>query len=196
MRPRSSVPEIVEFTCDPQLLNLSISPAQEVILRATHGLPLRGAEQHDLYIQDLLQRIGDDGVADADLSPVEQGAREWRESVITDLGGRSAITTAKLALITTATGSWIILSAIDHYILSLAATEGLTSRKHRKAWPIVETRARLAESFSRQLALIGLDKQTPPMQSIEDYLARGGCREPSTTTLDTASQTGDTEASS
>src|SRR2546426_12399134 len=35
-----NAPTIIEFVTDPNLLGLSISPAQEVLLRAIYGLPL------------------------------------------------------------------------------------------------------------------------------------------------------------
>ncbi len=41
-------PDIVEFATDPALLGLSLSPAQETLLRATYGLPL-DAEQTALF---------------------------------------------------------------------------------------------------------------------------------------------------
>ena len=41
-------PDIVEFATDPQLLNLSLSPAQESLLRSIYGLPLTG-EHVDLF---------------------------------------------------------------------------------------------------------------------------------------------------
>lgn len=34
------IPSIVDFVTDSQLLGLSISPAQETLLRAIYGLPL------------------------------------------------------------------------------------------------------------------------------------------------------------
>ncbi len=43
-----SAPSIVEFVTDPQLLGLSISPAQETLLRTVYGLPLT-AEQRDIF---------------------------------------------------------------------------------------------------------------------------------------------------
>lgn len=42
---------LVEFVTDPQLLNRSISPAQEVLLRAIDGLPLVTDEQRELWEQ-------------------------------------------------------------------------------------------------------------------------------------------------
>jgi len=45
---RRDTPSIVEFVTDPQLLGLSISPAQETLLRATYGLPLT-EEQFGLW---------------------------------------------------------------------------------------------------------------------------------------------------
>jgi hypothetical protein len=35
-------PSIVEFVTDPQLLGLTLSPAQETLLRAIYGLALEG----------------------------------------------------------------------------------------------------------------------------------------------------------
>ena len=43
-----SVPDIIEFVTDSQLLGLAISPAQETLLRAIYGLPL-DADQRDLW---------------------------------------------------------------------------------------------------------------------------------------------------
>ena len=48
------IPNIIEFATDPQLLGLSISPAQEVFLRGMDGLPLKGKEQALHELQRLL----------------------------------------------------------------------------------------------------------------------------------------------
>jgi hypothetical protein len=41
MKPRAprDVPSIVEFVTDPQLLGLSVSPAQRTLLKSIYGLP-------------------------------------------------------------------------------------------------------------------------------------------------------------
>ena len=41
----ASVPDIVAFVTDPQLLGLNLSPAQETLLRAIYGLPLTSAQE-------------------------------------------------------------------------------------------------------------------------------------------------------
>lgn len=43
-----NVPNIIEFVLDPELLGLSLSPAQETLLRTIYGLPL-SSEQIDIY---------------------------------------------------------------------------------------------------------------------------------------------------
>ena len=45
----SRTPTIVEFATDSQLLNLSLSLAQDTLLRGIYGLPLRTTEQRDLW---------------------------------------------------------------------------------------------------------------------------------------------------
>jgi hypothetical protein len=43
-------PSIIEFVTDPQLLGLSLSPAQETLLRVIYALPPASEEQRDLFI--------------------------------------------------------------------------------------------------------------------------------------------------
>src|SRR5262245_1101580 len=46
--PRRAKPTIIEFVTDRSLLNLSISPAQETLLRAIYALPMTG-EQIEIF---------------------------------------------------------------------------------------------------------------------------------------------------
>ncbi len=50
-RPAPTIPTIIEFATDPQLLNLSISLGQETLLRAIYGLPLPTKDHLDLWVQ-------------------------------------------------------------------------------------------------------------------------------------------------
>ena len=44
-----TIPTIVELATDPQLLNLSLSLAQETLLRGISGLTLPTSEHHDIW---------------------------------------------------------------------------------------------------------------------------------------------------
>jgi len=45
----TKTPDIIEFATDPQILGLSISPAQETLLRGMDGLPLTSDEQRQIW---------------------------------------------------------------------------------------------------------------------------------------------------
>ena len=47
---KRDTPSIIEFTTDPQLLGLSLSPAQTTLLKSIYGLSLN-AEESDIYRQ-------------------------------------------------------------------------------------------------------------------------------------------------
>jgi hypothetical protein len=119
-------------------------------------------------LPSILARISDDTITD--LSPLEQAAKSWRDAMIDHLGGLDAITPPQRTLLATACGSWILLSTLDSYCFELAATGGLVSRKHRQAFPVVEQRARLADSLVRQLQTLGIDRKAPPVQTLAEII--------------------------
>jgi hypothetical protein len=134
---------------------------------AKHGLhSLKRALPH------LIERVSDPTIAETDLSPLERAARDWRESVLSDLGGRANVSSTKLALLAATTGSWIILNSIDRYVFDLASSEGLASRKYRRAWPIVEQRMRIADTLRAQLVALGLDRVSAPPMDLNAYIAQ------------------------
>ena len=49
-KARRELPSIIEFITDPQLLGLSLSPAQRTLHKASRGLPLT-VEEHDLWVR-------------------------------------------------------------------------------------------------------------------------------------------------
>ncbi len=107
----------------------------------------------------LLERVTDLSVPDETLSPVELAARAWRQEVIADLGGLESVPAAKRALLDAATGTKIILDSLDRYLFELAESGGLVNRRNRKAFAVVQDRMRVADSLSRQLQALGMDRQ-------------------------------------
>ncbi len=107
----------------------------------------------------LLERVANAAVPDELLSPVELAARAWRQEILVDLGGSEAVPAAKRALLDAATGTKIILDSLDRYLFELAEIGGLVNRRSRKAFAVVQDRMRVADSLTRQLQALGMDRQ-------------------------------------
>lgn len=107
----------------------------------------------------LLERVANAAVPDELLSTVELAARAWRQEILADLGGSDAVPAAKRALLDAATGTKIILDSLDRYLFELAEIGGLVNRRNRKAFAVVQDRMRVADSLTRQLQALGMDRQ-------------------------------------
>ena len=66
----------------------------------------------------------------------------------------------------------ILLASLDAYLFALAARDGLANRRSRRAFAIVADRMRVADSLTRQLQALGLERHAKPMPSLNEYLAR------------------------
>jgi hypothetical protein len=74
-------PTVVEFVTDPQLLGLTISPAQETLLRVIYGLPLVTDDQRELFCLCTGRTTYRDGHAFPEVT-VLSGARGGKDSRI------------------------------------------------------------------------------------------------------------------
>jgi hypothetical protein len=120
----------------------------------------------------LMERVLDPGLSETVLSPVERAARDWRQQVLDDLGGLPAVSATRRALLDAATGSMILLASLDAYVFELAGQGGLANRKHRRVFPVVLDRMRIADGLARQLQTLGLDRQERPAIDLTTYLAQ------------------------
>lgn len=118
----------------------------------------------------LVERVADGKVPDAQLTPLELAAREWRREAERDLGGDLAAT--KRALLDAATGSMILLASLDRYVFELAERGGLVNRRSRRVFPVVESRMRVADGLARQLQTLGLEGKPAPVPSLAEWVAR------------------------
>jgi hypothetical protein len=139
--------------------------------RATREYHRTGAYPVERALPFLVERVKDPRVADDALTPVERGARAWRGEVLHDLGGPEAVPAAKLALVEAALGTKIVLDSLDRYLFELAGIGGLVNRRNRRAYSIVADRQRVADSLTRQLATLGLDRVDRPPVDLTAYLA-------------------------
>lgn len=79
MRSGDDAPDIVEFVTDPQLLGLTLSPAQEALMRAVYALPM-SAEHLDLF-RECTGRAGRPADPFQEVSVIA-GARSGKDSRI------------------------------------------------------------------------------------------------------------------
>ncbi len=116
----------------------------------------------------LLERVVDDRLPDDALTPLETAARAWRREAAEDLGGDLPAT--KRALLDAATGTVILLASLDHYVFSLAEQGGLVNKRSRRAFPVLDARLRLADSLTKQLGALGLERRAKPAADLHRYL--------------------------
>jgi hypothetical protein len=145
--------------------------------RSTQNQARRPYHQHGQGIisralPHLMERVLDPGLSETVLSPVERAARDWRQQVLDDLGGLDAVSATRRALLDAATGSMILLASLDAYVFELAGQGGLANRKHRRVFPVVLDRMRVADGLARQLQTLGLDRQERPPVDLSTYLAQ------------------------
>jgi hypothetical protein len=126
----------------------------------------------------LVERVRDPSVPDDVLTPVERGARGWLVEVLHDLGGPEAVSAPKRAVVNAALGTRIMLDSLDRYLFELAAQGGLVNRRNRRAYSIVADRMRVADSLTRQLQALGLDRVERPPVALQEYLARRSSESP------------------
>src|SRR5437870_5202123 len=70
----------------------------------------------------------------APTTPVGRVLAERRASLIADLGGQEACSTAQIALIDLVIRNWLLLDSVDGFLLALPS---LVDKRHRKVWPVV-----------------------------------------------------------
>jgi hypothetical protein len=122
------------------------------------------------HLPNVLSRIQDESISRDDLHPVEAAAKDWRDAVIADLGGREACTQTQLALVQAATGSWLILATVDSHIFALAADKGLVDRRAHKVHDVILQRQAIADSLTRQLDKLGLQKRKLEPIALDQYV--------------------------
>jgi hypothetical protein len=119
----------------------------------------------------LVERVTDPAVPETALSPLERTVRGWRDEILEDLGG-DTVSAAKRAVLDAAVGSKIVLSSLDAFLFQLASSgQGLVNRRGRFAYRIVNDRMRVADSLTRQLQTLGLDRIERPPVDLGTYLS-------------------------
>lgn len=93
---------------------------------------------------------------------------ERRASLIADLGGIEACTTAQLGLVELALRTWCLLDAADAFLLSLPS---IVDKRHRRVWQVVRDRSAMATQLQSLLRDLGLERRAKPVLDLQSYIA-------------------------
>jgi hypothetical protein len=128
----------------------------------------RNAEKHGLFAaRRVLSEFGLRAIDGR--SAVGVAIREFRSSVIKDLGGEAAISAQQKALLDVLIRTKIMLDSLDAYILSQPS---LVNRRNRSVLPVVRERQSLANSFLEHLAMLGLKRVPKPAPTLAEFVAQ------------------------
>lgn len=101
-----------------------------------------------------------------------RASRWWRQDILADLGGEENVSAAKAALLDASIGTFVVLHTIDAYFFGLGG--GRVNKRSKKLFGVVIERMRVAETLTRQLQAIGLEKKRPPAISLQSYITQLG----------------------
>lgn len=117
----------------------------------------------------LMGRVKAHGIEALDgRSMAVRAAKAWRTALLNDLGGQENISTQRLAIVDLAVRAKVCLDMIDGWLMS---QDSLVNKRRKALIPAVKERQVLADSLSRLLQQIGLERQPRPIKSFQEYIA-------------------------
>jgi len=131
-------------------------------LKKTYGRP----QTHRLYaLKRAVAEAGDQWVAA--LGETGQALREWRDAIISDLGGPDAVSAQERAIVELATKTYLMVESIDRFLLEQPS---LVNKSRRQLFPVVLQRQQLADSLARYMTQLGLKRRAKVTPSLNHYL--------------------------
>ena len=91
----------------------------------------------------------------------------WRDELIDDLGGASAISAQQRALVELATRTKLYVDSLDAWLME---QRSLVNARKRAVLPVVRERTQLADSLARNLLALGLERRVRPEPSLKEYV--------------------------
>lgn len=101
-------------------------------------------------------------------SALSQSIAKYRAELLSSLGGAENLSAMELTILETCSRDWILLQSIDAYILQT----GAFNKKRRQAYPLTVQRMQIADSLTRRLQALGLQRRSKVL-SLSDYLTTG-----------------------
>ena len=94
--------------------------------------------------------------------------REWRASLVADLGGEATISTQQLALVDLAVRSKLLVDSVDAYVLAMPSP---VNKKRRQLFAVVVQRQALVGQLQSLLRDLGLERKACDVTDLQRYLA-------------------------
>jgi hypothetical protein len=95
--------------------------------------------------------------------------RAFRNEIVKDLGGEAGLSAQRRAVLDVVIREKLLLDSIDAYVLSRPS---LIVRQRKALLPVVKERQAIADSFIRNLQILGLDRIKPPAPTLADIFAK------------------------
>ena len=123
-----------------------------------HGLSLmkRALKEHGARALDRRTRVS-------------KALDQWRDQLISDLGGAEQISTQQRAIINVAVKTKLLLDSVDAWLLQQPS---LINLRKRAVHPAILQRQQLADSLIRAMVQLGLERKAKVL-SLNDYLTNG-----------------------
>jgi hypothetical protein len=93
---------------------------------------------------------------------------EWRRDLVADLGGEGAVTTQQRALVEVAARTKLYVDHLDAFLMQ---QRSLVNKTRKTALPVLLQRQALADSLVKHLNMLGLERRSKPVPSLDEYLA-------------------------
>jgi hypothetical protein len=97
-----------------------------------------------------------------------RGLVEWKNELVTALGGEENISPQEHALLEMIVRTRILIDGVDAFLLG---QETMVNKKKRAILPALRERQSLVDSFARLLGQLGLKRREKPIPSLHEYLA-------------------------
>lgn len=98
---------------------------------------------------------------------VSKALDQWRDELISDLGGSEQISTQQRAIINVAIKTKLLLDSVDAWLLQQPS---LINLRKRAVHPVVLQRQQLADSLIRAMVQLGLERKAKVLPSLTEYL--------------------------
>lgn len=98
-----------------------------------------------------------------------RAVNEWRTALVNDLGGQTAISTQKAALIDVAARTMLYLNHLDAFLMSC---DSLVNKRRKMVLPVLRERQILVDSLARLLGQLGLQRQARPIAPLPQHVVQ------------------------